>query len=272
VEKWPAVSAYQCVDELCFQKDGALVSEFHRMFASLFHDADTYIKLIRVIAKHPCGIGQALLIKKSGTSSGGQTVTKLKALTTAGFILEFVPYGHQEKGISYKIVDEFTLFYLRWMESKLKSIIRQGQSKGYWLAKTQSPSWRSWAGYAFESICYKHLPQIRTALSIDLGAETGSWRYSPRLKDQKGTQIDLLFDRNDGSITLCEIKYNNKPFSIDKRYSTTLLDKIKIYQQQSRTTKQIFLSMVTVAGIKPSIYSKSLVNDITTLDDLFIDL
>jgi predicted AAA+ superfamily ATPase len=101
-------SAHQCIDELCFQKGGALVKEFSRLFASLFSEAAAYEKLIRVIAKHHSGVGQAELIQKSSASDGGRSVQRLKELEETGFILEFIPYGHQEKGVYYKVVDEFT--------------------------------------------------------------------------------------------------------------------------------------------------------------------
>jgi predicted AAA+ superfamily ATPase len=264
------LSAYQCIDELCFQKGGALIKEFSRLFASLFNEAEAYITLIRVIAKHHYGIGQAQLIQESGASDGGRTVQRLKELEEAGFILEFIPYGHQEKGVYYKVIDEFTLFHLRWMEPNLKTILKQERSGGYWLAKTKSPSWKSWAGYAFESVCYKHIAQIRKALNIDAGAEVGSWRYSPRTSEKKGTQIDLLFDRTDGVITVCEIKYSDQPFIIDKSYANNLLSKIDIYRKQSRTTKLIFLSIISANGIKPTMYSEELINGgVALIDDLF---
>ena len=136
-------SAGQSIDELCFQKGGALINEFERLFASLFNDVDVYTGLIRIIAKYPCGIGQAQLIKESGISDGGRIKQRLKELEEAGFILEFVPYGHQEKGIYYKIIDEFTLFYLYWVEPKFKTIIKQDRTTGYWLSKMKSPGWKS---------------------------------------------------------------------------------------------------------------------------------
>ena len=111
--------------------------------------------------------------------------------------------------------------------------------------------------------------KIRQALDIEVGAETGSWRYVPRLKNQQGAEIDLLFDRSDGIRTICEIKYNNKPFVINKSYAKVLQDKMDIYKKHLKNPKQFFLAMVTVEGIKPSIHSKELVTGVTVLSDLF---
>jgi hypothetical protein len=263
------LSAGQCIDTLCFQKGGALIHEFERLFGSLFNEADLYMKLIRVMAQFPGGIGKAQLIKESGASDGGRITQRLKALEDAGFILEFIPHGYQNKGVYYKIIDEFTLFYLRWVESERKTLLKQDLSAGYWVSKMQSPSWKIWAGLSFEAVCYKHLAQIRKALQIDVSATVGSWRYAPKNQEQSGAQIDLLFDRADGVITVCEIKYNEHPFVIDKAYAQKLLNKITVYKQQTGTPKQMFLAMITANGLKPSMYSEEIIQGIVTLKDLF---
>jgi len=264
------LTAHQCIDELCFQKDGQLVKEFERLFASLFQESEIYVELARVIARHRYGIGQAQLMKEKRVSEGGRTVHRLKELEEAGFIVNFVPHGHQEKGVYYKIIDEYILFYLHWIEPSLKSIRKQDRSTKYWLAKTQSSSWKSWAGYAFEAVCYKHLAQIRQALAIDPGAEVGTWRYSPRAKaNHSGTQIDLLFDRTDGAVTICEIKYSEQPYVIDKAYAHNLMNKVTIYGKQTKTQKQLFLAMITANSLKPSMYSEEIITKQVGLDDLF---
>ena len=264
------LSAYQCLDELCFQKDGPLVNEFDRLFASLFNESKLYADLVKIIAKYRYGIGQAQLINESTLSSdGGRVVHRLKELEDSGFILSFIPYGHSDKGIYYRIVDEFILFYLYWIKPNLTTIRKHDRTPGYWLAKSQSPSWKSWAGYAFEAICYKHLVQIRKALSIDAGATVGSWRYAPRINKESGAQIDLLFDRSDDTITISEIKYNEKPFVIDKAYAAILRNKIEVFRKITKTQKQIFLAFITISGLKPTVYSEDMITQVLTLTDLF---
>lgn len=263
------LSAVQCIDELCFQKNGALVNEFERLFSSLFSDAETYINLIRHIAEFRYGIGQAQLIKKSNISGGGWIQRKLNELQQAGFIAEFIPHGHRDKGIYYKVIDEFTLFYLRWIEPNLRTISKQDQASGYWLSKIKAPASRSWSGLAFEAVCYKHLSQIRKALRIEPGSEVGSWRHVPRNQEEPGAQIDLLFDRDDGAITICEIKYNEQPFKVDKEYSKKLLNKVNVYKKQRRVDKQAFLVMITANGLSPSMYSEEMIDGVVILDDLF---
>lgn len=264
------LSAHQCIDELCFQSNGPLVKEFDRLFQSLFEDAKPYMDLIRVLAKHRYGVGQAALIAQAKISDGGTAVRRLHQLEEAGFITSLIPYGHKGKGVYYVIDDEYSLFYLRWIEPNLKTVAKKQINEGFWLSQSGQSSWKSWAGYAFESICYKHIDQIRRALKIDPGAYVGTWRYSPRKKDgEEGAQIDLLFDRMDGAITVCEIKSSDIPFAIDKSYSQELAKKVDIFKKQTRTKKQIFIAMITTRGLKQTIYSEELIANQVTLEDLF---
>lgn len=264
------LSSQQIIDELCFQKDGALVDEFERLFASLFQESENYISLLKTIAKHRYGIGQADLIREGRVVGGGRAVQRLKALEEAGFIISFIPYGHQEKGIYYKVVDEYTLFYLSWIKPNLPTIRKQSHARGHWLSKAQTPSWKSWAGLAFEAVCYKHLPQIQKALSISGDVSVGAWRYAPRNQEvESGAQIDLLFDRADNAVTLCEIKYTEQPFLIDKKYAHNLLNKVERYQNETRTKKQTFIVMITSSGLKPSMYSEEIISKEVILEDLY---
>ena len=264
-------TAQQIIDELCFRKNGELVDEFDKLFSSLFADGTIYTALVRAIAKKLEGIGQSKLADEISIPNGGSTTKKLKELEEAGFIQEFIPHSREEKGVYYKVIDEYSLFYLRWIEPNLKTIKKQQTDTGYWLAKTKTGAWLSWSGYAFEAVCFKHLPEIQKTLHIDAGADIGCWRYAPRTAEQTGCQIDLLFDRADNAVTICEIKYSNSLFIIDKPYAKTLANKIETYQKITRTKKQIFLAMISANGLKPTMYSEEFVAGMVELKDLFID-
>ena len=185
-------SAHQCIDRLCFQSDGPLVKEFERLFESLFEDPKPYVDLIRIIASQRYGIGQAELITKSKLPDGGNTVRRLHQLEEAGFIVSFVPYGRKNKGVYYLIDDEYSLFYLYWIEPNLKRISKKSINQGFWISQSSRPTWKSWSGLSFESVCYKHIDQIRQALKIDAGAIASSWRFRTKKEDKEGVQIDLL--------------------------------------------------------------------------------
>ncbi len=168
-----------------------------------------------------------------------------------------------------RVIDEYTLFYLKWIEPVANSIKRRDKEKGYWLSKQKNSSFESWSGYAYEAICYKYVSQIRKKLDIAQDAEISTWRYVPRKKElQDGAQIDLLFDREDGAITICEIKYTLKPFSIDKAYAKILLNKVEVFKAQTRTQKQIFIAMISAHGLKKTLYSEEDVTGVVVQEDL----
>ncbi len=168
----------------------------------------------------------------------------LKNLEDSGFIISFIPLYHKRQGIYYRLIDEYTYFYLKWIEPIKKSLQRKSLDKGNWQAMQKTSEWSNWLGYAFEAVCYKHISAIRKALSISPDAIANAWRYVPR-KDEKdrGAQIDLLFDRQDDAITLCEIKYSDDPFVITKEYVETLKRKMSVFKEQTQTHKQLFLAL-----------------------------
>lgn len=261
------LSAAQNIDELAFNKQGVLYQEFDRLFESLFDQADMYVNLIRIISEYRYGIGQEEILKKSEfTSTGGRAKEKLRDLEEAGFIMSFLPHEHKRKGIYYRLIDEYCYFYLKWIEPYKKHT--QKFVKTSWASLRATSSWKAWSGYAFEVICLKHVNQIREALHLNPSCFAASWRYEGQ-KEERGAQIDLLFDRNDDAITICEIKYTDEPFKIDKEYFLTLKQKIELYKKVTRTRKQLFLAFVASTGIKSNLYSEENVSGCVTLEDLF---
>jgi len=265
------LSATQNIDQICFRENGILFKEFDNLYSSLFNHHEIYIDLIKIIAKHHYGISQEEIIKQyKKASRGGRIVRRLKDLEESGFVISFIPYKHKQKGIYYRIFDEYTLFHLDWIEPITKTIQKLERREGYWESKSNTAAWKVWCGYAFESICYKHIANIRKALKINLAAEVGSWRYSSKKYTyEEGAQIDLLFDRPDGIINLCEIKYTDLPFVIDKQCRQNLVRKAEIFRRYTKIDKQIFFTFIAANGIKPNLYSEELVANVVTLEDFF---
>lgn len=264
------LSSTQLIEQLAFQHNSPLFKEFDNLFSSLFTDSETYVELLRIIAKNRYGIGKEEIVKQSQFSSGGRLSKKLTELEEAGFIISFTPHLHKKRGIYYRMIDEYTLFYLDWIEPVRKTLQKQSLEKNYWEKEQHSAAWYSWAGYSFEAICYKHISQIRKKLNINPSAIADSWRYAPTTKtNEQGAQIDLLFDRNDDCITVCEIKFTDTPFAIDKSYTEKIKRKITVFKEKTRTKKQIFFAIVSAMGLKETIYSEEMVHAVATLDDLF---
>jgi AAA+ ATPase superfamily predicted ATPase len=265
------LSATQIIETLAFKQESLLFKEFDNLFASLFADSESYIELLRIIAKNRYGVNQADLIKKSKSfSRGGGATRKLTELEEAGFIISFTPHLHKKRGVYYRLIDEYTLFYIDWIEPIRKTLQKESLESGYWESQQKSAAWYSWAGYAFESICYKHLSFIRKKLNIPPTAIANGWRFVPKAKStEQGAQIDLLFDRKDDSVTLCEIKYTDEPFKIDKSYAAALQRKIDVFRERTRTKKQLFFALISANGLQETMYSEEMIQGFVTLDDLF---
>jgi len=263
-------SACQIIDALCFKKSGLLHSEFENLFHALFDQAEVHQKIIEEMAKAGSVISREALLKVLRLKSGGAINRRLYELEASGFIKCYVPYGNKKRDRYYRIIDEYTLFYLKWIEPLVRSGAYSGK-EDHWQKLAKSSSRYSWAGYAFESICLKHVHQISQALGLSkISYLVGTWRYIPRKgSKEQGAQIDLLFDRDDGVVNICEIKYCDQKFVIDKAYAKNLMQKIEVFQKRVNTSKELFLSMITTRGVKKNLWSKELMHSEATLDDLF---
>lgn len=266
------LSVAQNIQQIAFGKDAFLLGEFDNLFSSLFEKADIYVDVIRYIAKNRSGIAQEEIISQvNGISRGGEIIGKLRDLESAGFIKSFRPFSHKKRGKYYRVIDEYTLFYLRWIEPIKQTLFLQGTNAHYWENEMHTPAWASWSGYAFEAICYKHLLQISNGLQINPTSIPNAWRYIPKKESgHRGAQIDLLFDRQDNAITLCEIKYSEKPFVLDKDYVELLKRKADVFKEITKTRKQIFIALIAANGLKNNFYADSLLSSVITLDDLFV--
>jgi len=265
------LSVAQLIEPIAFTEKGILFDEFNNLFSSLFDKADNYIALVKTIANKQYGIGKRELLKTIGKSVLGSVGIKmLDELEEAGFIMSFTPYQHKRQGVYYRLIDEYTFFYLKWIAPLKNSLQKKGLDKGNWQAIQRTPEWYNWLGYAFETVCYRHISLIRKSLSLTPDSVASAWRYAPRKgANERGAQIDLLFDRPDDSITLCEIKYSEEPFKITKDYAYVLQRKMTVFKEQTRTKKHLFLAMITSMGLKESIYSEDMVDGVVTLVDLF---
>ena len=264
------MSAAQNIEAICFQKNGLLYNEFSNLFESLFEHADTNLSIVREIVKKGNEVSREDLIKLTGIQSGGTLNKRLQELEASNFIQSFIPYGYTKRNLFYKVVDEFSLFHLKWIEPILHSGMGIDE-QGYWQNLVNTPVISNWAGYAFENVCLKHIYQIRVALKLEkIACQIGRWRHiAKKNSEEEGAQIDLLFDRQDGIVTLCEIKYSEKPYLIDKDYGKLLVRKEEVFKKQLKINKEVFIAMITAAGLKENLWSKELIQNEICLEDLF---
>lgn len=253
-------SAAQNINRLCFQKDGMLRTEFENLYRSLFENAEKHIEIIEALSKKIKGLTRNELIAEAKLPSGG-TLTKILAeLEESGFIRKYIAYGNKERNSLYQLTDFYSLFYLRFI--KKSSILDDNN----WINSLDSPAQRAWSGYSFEQICLTHTKQIKQALGISgVQTNTSAWVSS----SQPGAQIDLVIDRRDHVINLCEMKFSLNDFTIDKKYAEELRRKIGTFKSEVKTKKSIYLTMITTYGLTKNQYSMSLVQNELTMDMLF---
>lgn len=253
-------SAFQNINEICFTENGILRNEFPNLFKSLFNNYQKHEAVINALAKKAKGLTREEIIEYNGLPNAGSTTRVLNELEESGFIRKYVPFGKKYRNSLYQLVDFYSLFYLRFIKNTHLADLPD------WLTFIDTPVYRAWSGYAFEQVCLYHVPLIKQALGIS-GVQTSvsSWRS---MSKDNGTQVDLVIDRRDQVINLCEMKFSINTFTIDKRYAEELRNKISVFKQETSTRKSVFLTMVTTYGLKVNSYS-SLVQNSLTMDALF---
>ena len=243
-------SAATCIDRVCFSQDGLLRDEFSILYQSLFERADRHERVVRALAKHSQGLPRRSLLKVLKVTTGGNITKVLEELEVCGFIMQTNPFGKIRKEALFRLQDEYSLFFLRWIQRE------RGQGKNVWLTRRGTPAWRAWSGYAFESVCLRHVDDIKRGLGI-AGVETSvsSW-FLQGTDTKQGAQIDLVIDRKDMCINLCEMKFSAEPFDIDKKYAAVLRAKSQAFAAETGTKKTLFVTLITAAGVKPSAHSQ----------------
>lgn len=253
----------QNIDRLFFSESGMLRTEFQNLYASLFKKQERHIAIVEALAKKSKGLTRSVLAKEAKLSQGGRFTKILMELEQCDFIKKYYPYGKKKKGSLYQLTDPYSLFYLKFVKGS------KAGGTGAWLAMLDHPSWRAWSGYAFESICLYHIAQIKKQLGIgSVYTEVSAWQSN---KEAKSAQIDLVIDRRDRIINLCEIKFSEQAFTISKSYAEQLKHKMTTFKRETNTNKSIFLTFITTFGLKPNTYKQQLVQNELTMDALFED-
>lgn len=256
-------SAIQNIDDICFHPQGALRSEFDNLYSSLFAHPEKYEAIVNVLATTWKGLSRSEIIGLSKMKDGGGLSNILQELELSGFVSSYVPYGKKKKDTLYRLTDYYSLFYLKF----IKDI--PSNEAGHWDTLSQTQSWKSWSGYAFENVCLQHIDKLKATLGIT-GVHTRQYSFWTKGdQDSEGAQIDLLIDRNDHVINLCEMKFYNDEVSLSKEDADKLRRQVGIFRRLSGTKKQLFLTLVTTFGLVKNQYSLGLVDKVVVMDDLF---
>lgn len=250
------------IDNLFFTSAGKLSDEFDKLFSSLFGDKEKYRTVVEALSKTRQGLTREQISDKSGIASGGELSEILKALEKSDLIVSYYNFGETKRNKYYKLSDPFCLFYLHFVKK------HPSQNKRFWQDNQFSPKVTSWKGLAFEDVCFVHQEEIRFALSI-MGVQAEIYPWSADANDQTpGAQIDMLIDRADRVVNLCEIKFCQGDFAIDKDYDAKLRNKIDALLIATKNKKNIQPTLVTTYGLKMNMYSNR-IQRVVTMDALF---
>jgi hypothetical protein len=256
-------SVAQNIENMCFSKDGILANEFNNLYAALFNSPEKHVHIVQALARKNKGLTRGEVLKAGKLITGGGITGVLNELTESGFVERIYPFGKKEKDSLYRLADEFSLFYFKFMQNQ------KGNEKGQWLSKQATQAYISWCGYAFENICLKHIAQIKRALQIGgVQSSASSWLKTGS-NAENGTQIDLLIDRADQCINICEMKFSLQPLAIQKKYAGELQSKIEVFRRQTGTRKTLILTFITTYPMEDNIYKEQLADNEITMEALF---
>lgn len=260
----PQLSLPQNIDNLFFYPNAEMKREFKRLYKTLFRLPEPYMEIIRILAEKRSGFSRDEIARKLGKTDNGHLSEKLEDLVNCDIIRL---YNIKHKKISsrngiYQLMDFYTLFYLTFIE-------KHSADEHYWTHHLNTPEMNTWLGLAFERVCLAHIPQIKEQLHIDsMATEYYSWRSVADESHPQGAQIDLLIERADRVINLCEIKYCEDEYLITKDDDTKMRNRISLFRYDTGTKSAIWPTYITTFGLSRGSYSTSIQWQIT-MDDLF---
>jgi AAA+ ATPase superfamily predicted ATPase len=252
-------SLAQAVDRLCFSKNAELREEFQELYASLFRQPENYVDVVRALAEQRSGLSRQELSQRTGMTGSGLTRV-LANLERCDFIVGYSRFGSKKNNTVYRLADFYSLFFLRFIEGD------RSHDQQWWQHHLMSPTVAAWQGLSFELLCLLHLRQLKQALGIGgIAVSASTWRSSDQ---EHPYQIDLLLDRADRLINLCEMKFSSERYIIDRDYEQRLRDRQALFRTQTHTRKSLVTTLVTTFGVMPGRHS-GVVQSEVTLDDLF---
>lgn len=255
------MSSAQIIDMTCFDHHGLLRNEYNILYKSLFARPENYMDVVNALSTKAQGLTRDEIVALSKIANGGTLTKVLNELEVSGFIQKYHPFLNKTKNSLYRLTDPYSLFYHKFIKDS------KTDGKNTWVNMLNTPAYNTWRGYAFEYVCMSHINQIKHALGISgVYSENASWRSNDK---EFKAQIDLLIDRKDGIITVCEMKFSDGQFEITKDYATKLRNKLYIFKNVTKTRKTILPAMISTFGVKQNQYSLDLVQNDIKMDSLF---
>lgn len=285
------------IDSLFFKKNGRLKDEFEHLYRTLFKNSRLYIKIVEALSEKTMGLTRDEISDVAKVAKNGMLSKALQDLVSSNFIRGYNYYGKAKNGVVYELCDYFTMFYFHYIKE------HYGRDEHFWTLTIDDPSRRTWAGLMYEQVAKDHIQQVKQAIGIYAVKTEQSMWYSkvveaarkqestmngetPIAEDgvsvakerkgkkkssevpKRGAQIDLLIDRRDRVINICEAKFSLLKYTISEEYEEKLRKKMSVFRELTETNSALHLTMITTYGVKPNIHS-GIVQSQVTMDDLF---
>lgn len=261
----PDKTLIENINHLFFRKNSELTTEFYELYSAIFNSSDKYLRVVEQLFRQREGMTFSEISKATGIE-GGKLTTIVRNLERCDFVVSYSQFGNKLRGTIYRLVDFYTLFYFKFINGV------DSKDEEWWLHNYNSRSVESWQGVAFELVCLLHLRQIKMKLGIaGISTSASSWRYVPRNGSitDRGAQIDLVIDRSDHCINLCEMKFSVGRFSVSDEYEDKLRNRIQLFREKTKTNKSLYSTFVTTYGVVDGGH-RSIVDSEVVGDDLFV--
>lgn len=258
----PKESVAQNIDRLFFVENGELKGEFDNLYRSLFKKAGDHIAIVTALATKGKGLTRKMILKLTKLNNNKKFTTTLDELEKCGFIRSYIPFGETKRDVLFQLTDAFTLFHFHY------GVANKYHDEAFWTTSLNGPRYRAWCGLSFEMLCLNHILQIKEALGIS-GMQCRACCWLGKADEgEKGAQIDLLIDRADQTVNLCEMKFSQAEYEITKSDADDLDNKLNLFLERTKTRKSVMLTMITSFGLRPGKYSGMIQRQLT-LGDLF---
>ena len=255
------LSLAQNIDSVFFEKNAELKFEYDRLFESIFKKPETMKTIVEFLYSRNMGYTRKDIAARLKVSEGGHLTKDLNALIASDFVVKYVPFGMSQKKEYYKLIDPFCLFYLHFVKTQTE------KNAHFWQQNSSLPQVSAWRGYAFENVCFNHIDQIKDTLGIS-GVISSESAWTKKADDEEGLQIDLLIERKDNVVNMCEIKFYSDDFVVDREYYRTIQRRTEALSKKLSHKMSVYSTLITTYGLKKNEYSGVFVKTIT-FDDLF---
>lgn len=254
-------SAIQNIDRILFSENSTLKHEFSNLYRALFDQYEKYETIVKALSTKQKGLTRAEIINTTQLTNGGGLSRMLDELEESSFIKSFQPFGKEKKDTLYRLVDEYSVFYFQFNPSKKQA--------GSFIKMSTSPKYKSWAGFAYESLCIKHVHKIKEALGISgIFSQENSFFFKGS-DSESSFQIDMLIDRSDNAINLCEMKFYGNEYEFSRKESEHLRKRRELFREKTQTKKYLINTLITTYGLKSNENSVGVIDKVILMEQLF---